>query len=343
MIRFTPVLLCMALAAIPTDSYSQAQATVTGEDILSDHELSAEQLDELRNGQIVTFGSAEHEQTKRELAVKAVMIIEQPLERVLSALDVDASLGADKGVIAVRKITGETDFAEIGYSNEEIDEVENFLDVKPGGKFNFSPQEITNIQALGKELGNASTEQKVARASALFREMLLERYRSYRARGLDGIAGYARSKKEVVPVGEDLKLITEKSAESVSSRFPDYTYMLVEYPEGSDCCEHRFFWIKKNIEKRPAFVLVHRIIGVGPHRVLLTEREYYVSHTYNNSQVTLGWLPYGEDDTFVGLGISSSTDKVVKMATIAHRVGRGRIESIIESVLETMKDELATQ
>ena len=64
---------------------------------------------------------------------------------------------------------------------------------------------------------------------------------------------------KMVDVGAELQLSTD-AFKPFENDFPEFVKVMYAYPEGADCCEHVFRWVKVKIRKRPAFALSHTII-----------------------------------------------------------------------------------
>ena len=113
----------------------------------------------------------------------------------------------------------------------------------------------------------------------------------------------------------------------------------MEFPAGAAKeFEHRFYWIKQRVEGRPAFVAAHRTFYQRPDGALITERQFYVSHSYNSLQIILGCLPAGEK-TLVFYTNRTFTDQVAGFAPgLRHSIGRKRLLKKIVTSFEEMRD-----
>jgi hypothetical protein len=175
------------------------------------------------------------------------------------------------------------------------------------------------------------------------RDLLITRYQAYQEKGLAGIAPYARSKKKFVSVGDELRLTTEMH-EPIEEFFPEYYETLVNYPAGADCCEHRLYWLKVKIVKRPTWALVHRITLKGEDFALVTERYFYTTHSLNSLQITVAWLPYGDGSTYLGLATSASADVLSGFkGKFLRAIGRDKAGELVGGVLEEVQEELKSE
>ena len=115
---------------------------------------------------------------------------------------------------------------------------------------------------------------------------------------------------------------------------------MANFPDGADCCEHYFRWLKIRIRNRPTFVLSHTMLQVTDEFILLTERHYFITSTLNSVQITMSWLPYDED-TYMGLAMSASADILDSVMGRALRpLGRNKAKDLVTDVLQYVKAEL---
>ena len=75
--------------------------------------------------------------------------------------------------------------------------------------------------AAGAQYRDADEAARAAAASDVFRQILIERYRQYRSKGLDGIEGYKRSKRKTIDIGRELHVTTD-AFEAFDSEFPEF-------------------------------------------------------------------------------------------------------------------------
>lgn len=89
---------------------------------------------------------------------------------------------------------------------------------------------------------------------------------------------------------------------------------------------------------RPLFALKHWMMDIQPDYALITERQFYISHSLSVLQVVIGCLPY-EQGTLVGLLNEVFTEKVhVKLGqSIAKRVGRSIVEKKVRPMFENLR------
>jgi hypothetical protein len=321
--------------------------TPRGEEILEGLNASPKEVARLEQGGVVNFTGESWEQSKRELAADSVIVINKPLADVLEKTLDDASLVPANKILDSGDIHSLDDFAAISFlahEHRDVDEANALLSTKNGKKLNLSKNEIALIQSRAGEIEkNAPVEERLALASDIMRDILIARYQAYQQKGLAGIDPYVRSKKKTVSVGNELRLTTEMH-KPIEEYWPDYYSTLLDYPLDAECCEHRFYWLKVKMLKRPTWALVHRITLIGEDFALVTERYYYSTHSLNSLQITIGCLPYGDGSTYLGLATSASADVLTGFkGKILRAVGRDKAGEMVGDVLKDVQKELADE
>ena len=174
------------------------------------------------------------------------------------------------------------------------------------------------------------------------RAVLKGRYNAYQASGIAGIEHYQRSSRKKVDVGAELQL-TNDAADVYEDEFPEFVRVLSAFPEGAECCEHIFRWLKVRIRKRYAFALAHTIIQTTDDFALITERHYFVSNTLNSVQLTVMWLPHGDNGS-IGLAMSASADVLDSvMGRMLRGVGRNLAKDMVTEAMVEMRGDLESR
>jgi len=318
---------------------ASAHAEADGVEIAKGLGLSAKEIERMESGEILSFSDAEYENTDRELAADAIVLVKKSLDQVYTELADTTTVMPGELLLDHALIVSDDDFDKLGYTDAEYKEVESLFDAKPGDEFNFSASEYSILKSRLAEYSNSDRATKISAASDAMRTLLLARYKQYQAQGLDGIDSYQRSRKKQVSPSRELRLTTDAFG-AFDDEFPEYVRVIQNYPAGSDCCEHYLRWLKLKVRKRPTFALSHVVIQRTDDFVLLTERQYYVGHTANSIQITLAWLRYRED-TYMGLAVSASADILDSMmGRMLRPVGRNKAKELVSEVLEEIQSDL---
>jgi hypothetical protein len=312
-----------------------------GKAILEALNVSKSDVKKLEDGEVVTFSGEPYEQSKRELASDATVLINKTVDEVLVEINEQASLIPKSVTQGYQDIESEADFADIAFnieSQREMKEVALLYSLKKGEDYNLTLAEYATLTASLDATRSGTQAEQAAAASAAVRNLLIGRYNAYRKNGLAGIEPYQRGKK-TVNVGNELRVTTE-TLDVVEDYLPEYYAGLLDYPQGADCCQQRFRWLKVKLLKRPAFALTHSIVQKTDDLLIITERHFYVTHGLNTVQITVAWLPYSEG-TYMGLAMSAQANALdTFMGRIFRGMGRNMSEEMVGDVLIDIRDEL---
>ena len=325
------------VAALFLAAAAPVVAQVTGQDVLEGLAIPERDVAVLEEGGILAYSDKQYESTNRELAADAIVLVDQDLSAVHDALEGATTLIPAKVILDDGDIHNESDFGDVAYGEEDYDEVVRLFKAEPGKDFNFSNEEFALINQRLRPLRRATRAEQTVAASAIMREILIRRYRSYLAQGLDGVSAYQRSRRKAVNIGDELRLTTE-TFEPFADDFPAFYKAMSEFPDAGDCCNHYFRWLKVDIRDRPTFALSHTIIEEQDDYVLYTERHYFVNNTLNSVQITLGWVPYDEG-TYMGLAMSASADILDSMmGKMLRPLGRNKAKDLVTDVMTEVRD-----
>jgi hypothetical protein len=182
-----------------------------------------------------------------------------------------------------------------------------YLAAKPGDALNLSTAEIAAFQDLAKQPAAAS-DPKTA-VEGLIRQQLQARYQSYDAKGLAGIAPYARASGEARP---DQDLLAATRASKLFQKYtPHVVQLLIDYPKGRPAdLNQRYQWSLYNANGQRAIVLSQYLALPDGEAWSVAVRQYYVSTSYNAEQDVLLLVPAAEGGT-VAIALSRvSTEQV---------------------------------
>ena len=317
-----------------------AHAQVNGVEIAKGLGLTSDEIKRMEDGEVLAFSDAAFENTDRELATDAIILIDKTVEEILAELNDETTFLPKKVELGSQRISSEADFAAVGFTDSEFDTVEALFSAKPGKDFNLSESEYTQLRARLDPHRSSDQAGKIAAASDAIRDILVERYNKYQAAGLDGIDAFQRPRRKQVDVGKELRVITA-AFQAFSDGFPEYLDEIQNYPTRNGCCKHEIRWIKLKIRKQPVFVLSHKIQQASGEFILITERYFYVnSSVANTAQITLAWLPY-EEGTYMGVGISASADVLDStMGRMLRPLGRNKAKEYVSEVMEEIQTDL---
>jgi hypothetical protein len=217
-------------------------------------------------------------------------------------------LQADPNVIAYGDLAGDGTAADLARLALTSAQRKAFGSAAPGDALNLSLDEIAALRAVG---GDAHALEAVVRA------LLLARHRAYRARGLRGIASYARA-GAAVGAGDDIAVVNR--AARAAGILPTELYDLLDrYPDARprDFAES-FYWMQSRAHGEDTIALEHVLQATFDDTAVLVQRQYYVSTGYNAEQAIAVFLPVA-GATLVVYTNHTSTDQVAGLGGAAKR------------------------
>jgi hypothetical protein len=319
--------VAVGVVALLAASTAAAADRVDVDQVMKDFGLSADAAVRVRDGEMVE--SDPTESSDDELAVGFTFLVQQPIANVLEAFRSALDMKADRQLVSAVVIRGTADdFARLVLQPAGAAEAKRYLAARPGDTLNLSLDEIEAFHALASAGGDpmSSVERQL-------RRLLFDRYRAYLAKGLDGMAPYARSNGSRKPFDE-LRAASQ-AASLLNSYAPALWQLLLSYPEGKPVgLEEKFYLLHYELDGRPNYALRHRMAFPFSGGVVLVDRDFYVSHGYNTSQAISGLIPVPEG-TVVFSRNRVSTDQVAGFGSSVKRsIGRSVMAKQLTEIFE---------
>jgi len=304
--------------------------TPTGEEVLSRVGIPQAQISDLDSGKAISWKYPEN--TEKELADGIAVYVPTPIAKVIAYVKKGNFAGLDSTITAQGPIPDNATVNTFKRFTLSADEAQDLLNVEAGSKFNLSADEIARFAELKGADANAATQR--------YREILLQRYQAYRQGGLGGIAPYARDGDQADPASE-LRTATERGNAVVKNAFPELFQAWANYPQVlPDGATEQFSWANRVVEDRPTATLTHRLIQTTDNAAVVLQRQFYVGHSYNSSQLQLGCLPY-RDGAIIFYALRSSTDQVAGIGSgMKHSIGRDRMKAEMVKQLQRLRTTL---
>jgi len=317
----------------------EASALPTAEELLQELQLSDSDRQSIREGKIVTWSTTEG--SDRELALGMALLAKTKPEKLLPLFREAAAFKHVSSITAYGKIEGEgtvADFAGVKLAPNGEKEVRRYLEAEPGDDLNLDAKEIAAFRALKAASKDGTVP--IPKVEALIRERLLARYQAYHAKGLAGIAPYARKSGHQTLASDELTIATKQS-KLAAKYLPSVYNALLNYPaikfKEADEIEEQFFWVTIEVFGRPTYVLSHRLRFRIDEAFVVVDRHYYASHDYNSLQQGALALPT-KDDTVVTYLSRVSTDQVAGFGSSAkHPVSRALMGPYLKDLLEALR------
>jgi hypothetical protein len=276
---------------------------------LADVGYSASEISAVEAGQIVT-GEAKpaHE---RDIAVAFAFLVPLSPAELVAHLAKDQH--RDPNTIATGSISAAgalADFAALSLQPDAAQRARRYVTATPDSDLNLSEAELSAFRGLGSAAPTAAVEAQV-------RSALLERYRAYRDKGLDGISPYARG-GDSRSIAHDLRVSLESVA-GLRKYAPAAYEAMMSYPAAAaPGSESRFTWDHFPAHGILTIALVHEMYVPDGNAFLILQRQYYVSETFNCEQAVAGFLPV-QGGTVVVYTNHTSTDQVMGLGGGAKR------------------------
>lgn len=286
--------------------------------------------------------STDVKRTRDDQLVAAVALpLKATMAEIFTAIDSGSNLPLDVTTLAWGEVkTGALeDFAGVVYDDKEKGEVSKLLKVKADSNFNFSSDEIGFLQKEFKDLDPKDAASAEA-AAAAYRQVLAGRVKAYKEKGLDGVADYDQGGSPLTPA-KQLRAVEAQGEEFLTTYFPDFWKAVSGYPaNGSADISSKIYWLKRTVEGRPTFILIHQMVQAGDDFVLTTQRQFYVGQTYESLQMTGLALP-AEEGAMVFSVNSVFTDQITGFfSNVALSVGQGRTKDDMAKHFENVRQKI---
>jgi hypothetical protein len=281
----------------------------------------------VESGQFVEVAFPTH--SDRDLNVGIAFLVAQhaPAALARTVREEKRVLRADPNLIAVGDFEGEGTAAQLERLRLTPAQRKALSHAAPGEDVNLSRDEIAALQAAGGEA------QAIEHA---FRAILLSRYRAYRARGLAGIAPYARAGPATSP-SDDLAAFNRgaRASQILPTKVCD---LLERYPDAvPPGFAENHYWIQFRARGKDTVALEHVLQVTLENSAVLVQRQYYVSEGYNAEQAIVVFLPV-DQGTLVIYTNYTSTDQVAGFAGGTKRaIGRTLMAGQLKNVFETTR------
>jgi hypothetical protein len=328
---------CFFLALLLLSSATTfADPVPTAKDIIAALRLKQDQVANLERGEIIALEIGEA--TEKELAMGLGIYLPLAPAKLMAYFKSGALASIDPDTIELGDVQPTSDadaFKRFAFSFKQSDEAKGLLDAAANDRFNLSTDEIQSFALLKRKLAAADNTALVAGVMQHYRELLLQRWQRYRKGGLSAIAPYARRGPEASPAKE-LRAATV-SSKLLARYYPDLYNAWLNYPALPSGAEEQFYWLNREVQNRPTAILGHRVVHTSDAGSVILARQFFVGHSYNSSQLTVGCLPY-RNGSIVFYSHQTSTDQVAGMgSSLKHSIGREQMKEQMVKNLERLR------
>lgn len=334
-IRLLAVGVLIGLAA---SSVAPAAPITATEEVLDLLQVPAAERGRMTRGEIVSYPAEEY--GERELAVGLAIFVPVPVSQIAEYLGTGQLIAQDPGISSFGSIPDEADLEALGgirFTGGERGEAEGLLHASSGSRFNLSLAEIEALRSAGAAVGTSSKSSVAEMASIEYRRLLHQRWQAYQRGGLAAVAPYARGAGPATDPAAELRLAAS-DAERLGRDGAEIKEALLRYPAARPAqAVNRFYWIKRQVQRRPTLSLLHQMVVLGSHLSIHVERYFYVGHSYNAAQIITG-AGLHPDGAVVFTTSRLSTDDVAGVGSQMKRaVGRGQLRDEMRQRLERLR------
>jgi len=225
------------------------------------------------------------------------------------------------------------DFSTLTLDPDPDKRAKAYLNAKPGEDLNLDEAEIAAFNSMKIPSG----ESAAGVVGPAVSHQLLDRFQSYRQKGLAGIAPYERQKGKTTSAADDLKSATE-SLSLLREALPGLYKILLSYPNDKpEGLEESFMWSNYTAHGEPVFILTHDFSFTDGDAFVIVQRQFYVSGSYNAGQSVTAFVPV-TDGTVVFYVNRTSTDQVTGFGSSTKRsIGRKVMASQLQDLYKKVR------
>ena len=307
------------------------------EEVMSRLGYTAEQREALLAGKIVT---TDLERARGDQLIAAAgMRLPVDIGTLFDNVAKGSGLEADPGIAAIGALGPDPDAADwesLRFTEQDRREAEKLLAYRGGDDFNLHGDE-TRVLRDGLKSVSPRAPDMLDKVSAAYRDLLAGRFTAYQKGGLAGVAPYQRGGDSLHPAKE-LGAVADQTKPFLTEFFPEFWTAFSGFPASqTPDAMNKFYWIKRAVEGRPCFILVHEMIAGGDSHVLLTRREFFVGHTYESLQVVALALP-ADNGVAVFYVNAAFTEQITGFFSgVAESVGQGRMKDDLTAYFTAVK------
>lgn len=336
-LRALGLAVLISLGGVPIVGGACAADTATAEEALEHLQIGPEQRRALLRGDVISYTVGER--GERELAVGLAVFIPAALAPLAEYLVGGELLARDATIVAHGLISDPANpamFPGIESARRERQEAEGLLEAAPGTHFNLALAEIETFRSL-RATPAGSGGGAIEKVSDEYRRLFRDRTQAYQRGGLAAILPYARAGNALTDPAAELRSALP-DAEHVARHGRQLREALSRYPAAQPAnALHRFYWVKRRVQRRPDLTLLHQMVIADPEMVVHVERYFYVGHSYNAAPIITGAFAY-QDGAVLFTTSRFSTDEILGVGSQLKRsVGRAQLRDEMRKRLEGVR------
>ena len=277
--------------------------------------------------------------SKQELSLVLAFLVESGAQGMATKLDDALAIRDDPDTISFGEIRGEGSEQDFLAMHLDEKDVKRWLHAEAGEKMNLSSGELAQLGALRE--GRDGAQPTPDAVGEVVRNILLARYRAYRASGLAGIAAYERGRSSVTDAGGELRGASQASKKL--GVFPAAFYdVLLEYPKQLPPeLQEDFYWLQYKAHGERVLMLAHRFSVPEDDYFVSVQRQYYVSRGYNVEQSLSGLVPSSNGTLMIYTNRTVSDQLEGFGASMRRSIGNKLLSSQLEGLYKKIRADVA--
>lgn len=330
-----------------------ASSPVRMERILEDVGFNRNQINRVKQGELVSEIHGSGDGSEREIATRMAFFIQAPVSKLCDTLmenpkqcKFDEFL-LQSGMISETNGVTLQDFDDLDFGKKQKEVTRAYIRAtqsRGDTDLNLSLKERNELKQALEGIDTSDEQDRIV--NDFIRNMLVRRVLDYQQYGLNGIAPYLREKQKVYSPGDELHRQTSLS-KTIATEVPSFHKHLSNYPhdkpENDNHLRQHFSWAHYDADgNKPTFlVLVHRMSNYDDGGYAFCERNFYVSSTHNCVQVMGGAFPVENDGGTIFVSVTrASTDQVMGFgSSVKKRVGARLMQSQMTAVIDKFREE----
>jgi hypothetical protein len=256
--------------------------------------MKADDVSAVASGQVIAHGIST--KNSKEMAAFGVVLAEASPEAFIDSYRTLAVFDQTPGFVATGRFGAEPSLKDLDQLKIDDKDLYALAKARPrSADIKLSGPEIARMQAIAAA-GGRLTPQVKARLADEYKKILLERVKSYLARGAQAMGAYA-DKDDPVNAHEAFMSLVRAQSEGGAQCEHLYSH-LEKYPEGKTADTESFvYWATQKFgDLKPVINLVHVLIHRDGNRIYIASKQIYSSH-YTEAALTVAELiPFADNE-----------------------------------------------
>jgi hypothetical protein len=338
-------LAAAALLLLIVQSQTAAAADVVRAFLASSFDLAPDELTRLDEGQVIA--RTLEAKDRREVATFGIVHIQMAPSVYVERLTDIVNFKRNENVLQIGTFSDPPQVSDVAALTVDDPEIRRLRECRVDDcGVRLSAEAIERFRKqIDWRAGDAA-----ARATTLFRQVLVDYVARYRVGGPAAAMEYADTPKHMNTAAEFASLLLAESA--TWRHVPALRRHLAEFPATDKARSTDFiYWSKERVNGRPVISITHvaivRVDDAGPVRYAIASRQLYAMHYYDASlgvTLLIADANTSSPDSFVVYLNRSRIDLFGRMfGGVARRLAAGKARGLVAEVLGRLKTSMDRQ